>query len=85
MQTHYKVFLNDAVTARFSSMTMSERRRFSEKMRFLAAGIWEGGILVKKLSGQTGKVLFEARLSKGDRLLFTLGRYLDESAIMPHF
>ena len=81
MQTHYKVFLNDAVTARFSSMTMSERRRFSEKMRFLAAGIWEGGILVKKLSGQTGKVLFEARLSKGDRLLFTLGRYLDESAV----
>lgn len=50
-------------------------------MRFLALGIWEGGVLVKKLSGATRKVLFEARLSKGDRLLFTLGKADGQSAV----
>ncbi|MGB9686685.1 MAG: UvrD-helicase domain-containing protein [Rectinema subterraneum] len=81
MQTQYKVYLNHSVTSRFSQMSAAERRRFAEKMRFLAAGIWEGGILVKKLSGSTRKVLFEARLSKGDRLLFTLGKTDGESAV----
>ncbi|MFZ3110614.1 MAG: hypothetical protein WA234_08015, partial [Rectinemataceae bacterium] len=61
-------------------MHKSEKQRFAEKMRFLAAGIWEGGILVKKLSGVKPKVLFEARISKGDRVLFTLGKYGDRSA-----
>lgn len=81
MNDQYKVFLNVAVSARFSAMSPAERKRFAEKMRFLAAGIWEGGILVKKLAGHTRKVLFEARVSKGDRILFTLGKYLDTSAV----
>jgi tetratricopeptide (TPR) repeat protein len=81
MRNTYLVFLNHTVTSRFSAMSAAERRRFSEKMRFLAAGIWEGGILVKKLAGLTRKVLFEARISKGDRVLFTIGRHLKESAV----
>ena len=80
MDDPYKVFLNEKVSAKFSAMHKSEKQRFAEKMRFLAAGIWEGGILVKKLSGVKPKVLFEARISKGDRVLFTLGKYGDRSA-----
>ena len=81
MQTQYRVFLNQRVTARVAQMQPAERRRFAEKIRFLALGIWEGGVLVKKLSGTTRKVLFEARLTKGDRLLFTLGKIDDQSAV----
>ena len=74
MNDQYQVFLNEKVSARFSALPKAEKQRFAEKMRFLAAGIWEGGILVKKLAGAKGKVVFEARISKGDRVLFTLGR-----------
>jgi len=74
MDDQYQVFLNEKVSSRFSALPKAEKQRFAEKMRFLAAGIWEGGILVKKLAGAKSKVVFEARISKGDRVLFTLGR-----------
>ena len=55
-------------------MERSELERFREKLEFLASGLWDSGLRVKKLKGKAGRLVFEARISKGDRLLFTLGR-----------
>ena len=43
-----------------------------EKLEFLQEGLWDAGVRVKKLRG-SGRAVFEARLSRGDRILFTLG------------
>ena len=61
-------------------MPESRRRQLREKLEFLENGIWDAGIRVKKLRG-TSRVVFEARLNRGDRFLFTLGRHRDAVAI----
>lgn len=45
-------------------LSRKEKERLREKFEFLEAGIWDSGIRVKKLKGLSGKVIFEARLSK---------------------
>lgn len=59
----------------------AEKRRLREKFEFLEAGIWDAGVRVKKLKGASRKVIFEARASKGDRIIFTLGKYSHQTAI----
>jgi hypothetical protein len=58
-----------------------EKRWLREKFEFLENGIWEAGVHVKKLRGTSNKVIFEARLSRDQRLLFTLGRYGEKTAV----
>ena len=58
-----------------------EKNRLREKFEFLEAGIWDSGVRVKKLKGSSGKVIFEGRASKGDRIIFTLGKYGHHTAI----
>jgi hypothetical protein len=70
----YTVLINDAFKRQMDGMSQSELGRIREKLEFLASGLWDSGLRVKKLKGPAGSVVFEARLSKGDRLLFTLGR-----------
>ena len=55
------------------TLTRKERERIREKFDFLENGLWDSGLVVKKLKGPSSKVLFEARVSRGERLLFTLG------------
>lgn len=74
MNEIFRLYLNEKVARHISTMGKAERQRLHEKLDYLAGGIWEGGIQVKKLSGQSKKVVFEGRLSKGDRILFTLGQ-----------
>lgn len=62
-------------------MPAPARRRLREKLEFLGAGLWDAGVRVKKLKGLSRKVVFEARLSRGDRLLFTLGHDRERSLI----
>ena len=47
----------------------------------MRGGLWDAGLRVKKLKGSTGRVVFEARFSKADRMLFTLGRRGSQTAI----
>ena len=54
------------------SLDARAKRRLCEKLEYLQEGLWDAGVRVKKLKG-SGRAVFEARLSRGDRILFTLG------------
>ena len=73
MTRTYKLLLHDTVRSHVVSLGRRARQRLREKLDLLKDGMWEGGIRVKKLKG-SGRAVFEARLSRGDRLLFTLGQ-----------
>ncbi|NBK22073.1 MAG: hypothetical protein EOM68_08610 [Spirochaetia bacterium] len=72
--TSYLLLLNEKLKKDILSLPAKERERFFEKLSFLENGMWDAGVRVKKLKGPSNKVIFEARISKGDRLIFTLGR-----------
>ena len=72
MPRNYTLLLHDAVRAHLVSLDARARERLREKLEFLQAGLWDTGVRVKKLKG-SGRAVFEARLSRGDRILFTLG------------
>ncbi|MDY0371238.1 MAG: UvrD-helicase domain-containing protein [Sphaerochaetaceae bacterium] len=72
--TTYLLLLNEQLKKDLLRLSAKERRRVFEKLSFLENGMWDAGVRVKKLKGPTDKVIFEARISKGDRLIFTLGR-----------
>ena len=73
MPRTYKLLLHDTVRSHVVSLGRRARRRLREKLDLLQEGMWEGGLRVKKLRG-SGRAVFEARLSHGDRILFTLGQ-----------
>ena len=58
--------------AHILSLNSQAKHRLREKLEFLQHGLWDAGVRVKKLKG-AGRTVFEARLSRGDRILFTLG------------
>ncbi len=72
--TSYLLLLNEQLKKDLLGLTAKERVRIYEKLSFLENGMWDSGVRVKKLKGPSNKVIFEARISKGDRLIFTLGR-----------
>ena len=73
MQRTYILLLHDAVRAYLMSLGGRARQRLREKLEFLQHGLWDTGVRVKKLKG-AARAVFEARLSRGDRILFTLGK-----------
>lgn len=70
----YLLLLNERLKRDILSLSDKEKDRILEKLTFLENGMWDAGVRVKKLKGASEKVVFEARVSKGDRLIFTLGR-----------
>ena len=72
MQRSYTLLLHETVRAHILSLNSQAKHRLREKLEFLQGGLWDAGVRVKKLKG-TGRTVFEARLSRGDRILFTLG------------
>ncbi len=76
----YLLLINDALKPHLTRMPAERRRQLREKLEFLENGIWDAGVRVKKLRG-TARVVFEARLTRADRLLFTLGRHRGATAI----
>ncbi len=76
-----EVLLNDSLKRHVLGLEPGERRRLREKFEFLESGMWDAGVRVKKLKGIAKRVVFEARISKGDRLLFTLGSHRGRTAI----
>jgi len=81
MATGYILLLNDVLKNYILGCKASEKRRLLEKLEFLANGIWDAGVRVKKLKGLSRKVIFEARLNRAQRILFTLGRHQGRIAI----
>jgi len=72
MPRNYTLLLHDTVRAHVVSLDTRGKQRLREKLEFLQEGLWDAGVRVKKLKG-SARVVFEARLSRGDRILFTLG------------
>ncbi|MCU0288137.1 MAG: hypothetical protein MUF15_17290, partial [Acidobacteria bacterium] len=68
------VLINDTVKKYLLKQSRDLRKKIREKFEFLESCLWEGGLKVKKLKGISGKFIFEARLDRGKRILFTLGR-----------
>lgn len=81
MASGYLLLINDVLKNHILGCKASEKQRLLEKLEFLANGIWDAGVRVKKLKGLSGKVVFEARVSRGERILFTLGRHDGRIAI----
>ena len=77
MPRNYALLLHDTVRDHLLSLDARGRQRLREKLEFLQAGLWDAGVRVKKLRG-SGRAVFEARLSRSDRILFTLGEAPDE-------
>ena len=69
-----QVLINDVVKKYFLRQPRKLRAKIREKFEFLENGIWDSGLQVKKLAGVSSKVIFEARLDKGNRILFSLGK-----------
>lgn len=67
------VLINDTVKKYLLKQPKDTRKRIRDKFEFLESGIWDGGLKVKKLKGVSSKYVFEARLDRGNRILFTLG------------
>ena len=76
MPRNYTLLLHDTVRAHVVSLDVRAKQRLREKLEFLQEGLWDAGVRVKKLKG-SGRAVFEARLSRGDRILFTLGEAPD--------
>ena len=71
------LLLNGELKRHILDLGAADKRRLQEKLEFLANGLWDAGMRVKKLKGAGRKVVFEARLNRSDRILFTLGRHRD--------
>lgn len=86
-----RVLINDAVKRYLLGAQESEKRLLRKSFEYLESGLWEGGLRIKKLHGASRTVL-EARLNRGDRILFTLGQDREEHhgllvyvwAVVPH-
>ena len=70
----FKVLINDSFKKYLLSQSQKNRERIKQKFEFLEIGTWDGGLKVKKIKGvASNKTIFEARLDKANRILFTLG------------
>jgi tetratricopeptide (TPR) repeat protein len=78
---HYLLLLNERLKTHIQALGAREKQRLREKLEFLEAGLWDSGLRVKKLKNPDRRVVFEARVSKSERLLFTLGKRGDRTAV----
>ena len=78
---NFLVLLNERLKKELLNLPTKERERLFEKFSYLENGMWDTGVKVKKLKGPGKKVIFEGRLNKGDRVLFTLGRENGQTCI----
>ncbi len=69
-----RVLINDSFKKFLLSQTPEYRKKVRQKMEYLEIGYWDGGLKVKKIKSMPGhKAVFEARLDRANRMLFTLG------------
>ncbi len=80
-QNGYLLLINHSLQDYLKSLRGAERSRVKEKLDYLANGLWDTGVRIKKLKSTSRKVIFEARLSRSRRLLFTLGTSDDRTAV----
>ncbi|MCP5050016.1 MAG: UvrD-helicase domain-containing protein [bacterium] len=74
-----QVLINDTVKKYLIKQPAAVRKKIRTKFEFLESGMWDGGLRVKKLKGLSSKFVFEARMDKANRILFTLGHTPDDN------
>jgi len=67
------VLINETVKKYLLKQPGNVKKRIREKFEYLETGLWEGGLKVKKMKGISSKCVFEARIDRENRILFTLG------------
>lgn len=76
-----KVLINDSFKKYMLSQPHTYRKKLRQKIEYLEIGYWDGGLNVKKLKSLAGqKVVFEARLDRANRILFTVGHEEENGA-----
>ena len=69
-----QILINEAFKKYLLQQSLAYRKKIRQKFEYLEIGYWDGGLKVKKIKGVSGtKAVFEARLDRSNRLLFTLG------------
>ncbi len=70
-----KILINDNFKKFLLQQSPDFRRKVHQKFEYLEIGYWDGGLKVKKIKSIGGnRALFEARLDRSNRILFTLGQ-----------
>lgn len=75
------LLINNILKDHLLNLPRIDAIRIKEKFDYLSTGIWDSGLKVKKLKGNSKKVIFEGRLNKADRVLFTIGKHKDKTAL----
>lgn len=75
------LLINNILKDHLLNLPRAEATRIKDKFDFLSTGIWDSGLKVKKLKGTSKKVIFEGRLNRADRVLFTIGQHKEKTAI----
>ncbi len=70
-----RILVSDTLKKYLLQQPLSLRKKLQQKFEYLEIGYWDGGLMVKKLRGVgREKAVFEARMDRSSRLLFSLGR-----------
>ncbi len=67
----YSIYLTDNAKEEMQTKSPQELERISERLIFLRNGQWKNGTRVKKLKGVNKLPIYEARIDKSNRMLFT--------------
>ena len=68
------ILINETFKKYLINQPAAERNKIRKQFEFLEIGGWDGGLNVKKIKGtSSNKTIFEARLDRSNRILFTLG------------
>ncbi|HPN31570.1 MAG TPA: UvrD-helicase domain-containing protein [bacterium] len=81
MKTKYLILLNNSLKKHILNLNEKERKKLRDKFEYLENGLWDSGIRVKKLKGIYNKVIFEGRVDKSQRILFTIGKIFSQIGV----
>ena len=69
------VLINETFKKYLINQPAHVRNKIRKQFEFLEIGSWDGSLNVKKIKGtSSNKTIFEARLDRSSRILFTLGK-----------
>jgi tetratricopeptide (TPR) repeat protein len=69
------VLINDIFKKYLINEPFQQRKKIKKQLEFLEIGCWDGSLNMKKVKGtSSNKTIFEARLDRSKRILFTLGK-----------
>jgi DNA helicase II / ATP-dependent DNA helicase PcrA len=84
----YSIYLTSSAKEEMQEQNEAENEKINERLTFLQQGYWKNGTRVKKLKGLNKLPIYEARIDKANRMLFTPIQTVDneikQTAILVH-